>query len=91
MIEIETIADKFGLTLAELRALLVETDALRGLLTPADVEAGLKGVVAVYVKALGSTAERVEDPAERLVIDRFLGQAMETLAGQLEGARHIRN
>lgn len=91
MTEIEAVAVRFGLSLADLRALLTETDALRGLLTPAELEAGLKGVVAVYVNALGSTAERVEDPAERLVIDRFLGRAMSELAGQLEGASHIRN
>lgn len=87
----DEIAARHGLTPDELRQLLAETDDARGLLTPADLEAGLKAVVAVYVNALGSTAERVEDPEERLVIDRFLGQAMEELAGQLEGAPQRRN
>ena len=91
MTEIENVCAKFGLSLEELGALLNETDQLRGLLTPADLEAGLKSVLAIYIGALSSTAERIVDQEERLVVDRFMKLAMETLAGQLEGARAIRN
>lgn len=91
MSDIEAICRLYGLTRDELAELLSDTDRSRGLLTPQDLELGLKSVLAVYVGALSSTAERIVDPSERLIVDRFLSVAMETLAGQLEGAPEIRN
>lgn len=89
--DISRISAKYGLTPAELGALLRETDQSRGLLTPSDLHAGLSSIVAVYVQVLASTAERVADPAERIIVDRFLSQAMESLHAQLEGAGFSRN
>lgn len=91
MREIETIARRHGLSLDELRAVLVDTDAARGLLGPADLEAGLQAVIQTYLGVLHSAAERVIDPGERLVVDKFLGQAIELLAGQLSAAPHRPN
>ena len=91
MNDIARICQKYGLSSDELRSLLAETDAGRGLLTPSDLEAGLSSVLNVYLGALQGAAERVADPSERMIVDRFLAQAMEGLAAQLEGASHRRN
>lgn len=84
--KIQELAEKYDLSLDELRLLLAETDEARGLLTPAEAEQGLSDVVGVYVTCLASAAERVIDPAERLVIDRFVGQVVELLVDQLGAA-----
>jgi len=89
--EIEDVARRFGISTADLIALLKETDHQRGLLGPGDVEAGLQGILSIYVGALTATAERLENPADRLIVDRFLDQAMEVLASQLEAAPHRSN
>lgn len=87
----DEIAARHGLTPDELRQLLAETDEARGLLTLADLEAGLAAVVAVYVRAMKSAAERFTDPHERAVADRFAGLTVELLSAQLASAPRVRN
>lgn len=91
MININELCVKYSLSPNDLRSLLVETDASRGLLTPRDLEAGLSQVLAVYIGALTATADRVESAADRLVIDKFMRQALESLHAQLDGAGTVRN
>lgn len=91
MNEIQDIADRYGLSLDDLRSVLQATDAARGLVTPAEVEQGLANVVAVYIGCLSSAAERVADPAERLVVGRFVHQVVELLSEQLSAAPHRPN
>jgi len=89
--DIQNTAAKFGLSLDQLRDLLNETDALRGLLTPADLESGLSQVVQLYVNCMGAAAERFVDPAERLVADRVVSATTEMIVAQLQAAPHIPN
>lgn len=85
------LAQRIGVEVSDVDAIIDAVDQQRGTLGPDDLARGLATVVRTYVDALTSAAEQVSDPAERSVVDRFLGIALETLAGQLEGASHQRN
>ncbi|UXN73184.1 hypothetical protein N8D56_19755 [Devosia sp. A8/3-2] len=56
------------------------------MLGPEDLGKGLSPVVASYIAALQSAAERFEDPAERRIADRVVSMATEMLASQLQAA-----
>lgn len=91
MDQIQQIATRHGLSLDELRALLLETDAARSLITPAEAGAAIEEVARIYLTALASAATRFELPAERLVADRLVRLATELLAEQLSSVSSIRN
>ena len=85
------LARRIGVEVSDIDTIINAVDLQRGTLGPDDMARGLATVVQTYVDALTSAAERVSDPVERSVVDRFLGMALEVLAGQLEGASHQRN
>mgnify|MGYP003652558842 FL=1 len=85
------LARRVGVEVSDIDSIIDAVDQQRGTLGPEDMAQGLATVVQTYVDALTSAAERVSDPVERLVVDRFLDTALENLAGQLEGASHQRN
>ena len=86
-----TLAKRYGINSDEVLAIADAMDQARGMLTSTDLQSGLSAVIAAYIEALEGTLDRLTDPAERAIAERFAGLVVDQLAYQLQSAGSRRN
>lgn len=83
--DIDRLAARYGLAPQDLAALLIETDASRGMLGPEDLSKALSLVTAAFIGSMQAAAERAS-PVNRPLIDSFVAEVIGLLAAQLQAA-----